>query len=478
MSKISEIPAPDPARPGGAKLSLRRRPVDPDQNPAALTPWPVLVVDDDPDVHAMTRVLLRDFSFQGRPFEVISAMSAAEARGILAGRTDIPVMLLDVVMETPDAGLGLVRHVREDLDNRRLSIVLRTGQPGEAPERDVMLAYDINDYRSKTELTAQKLFTALVGGLRSWTHLSTIEDMASTLERRVMERTNQLDEARRFAERLVEVLPHPLWFKDRHGALRLHNRAFREVFGSGRDLPEPLARLDNQSDETLYAGDQSNLSFETSMDIAGCPRSFMVSKGLVAADGPSLEESLAGTIGIITDITDLKRMEAQLRHLATTDELTGCLNRRAFFSSAEQEVERANRYTNFLSVLMIDIDHFKLVNDQYGHAVGDQALRAASAAIRANLREIDTMGRLGGEEFAILLPETPLAGAILVAERLRQAVAALAIETGTGPMPLTLTTSLGVAERGNDEISLDQILARADAALYRAKAAGRNQVFA
>lgn len=471
---------------GKTKLSLRRNAVS-SRTADEAAPWPVLVVDDDPDVHSMTRVLLRDFSFQGKGFEVISAMSGTEARAILAGRADIPVMLLDVVMETPDAGLSLIRHVRDDLGNRRLAIVLRTGQPGEAPERDVMLAYDINDYRSKTELTAQKLFTSLIGGLRSWIHLSTIEAMASTLERRVEERTCQLDEARRFAESLVELLPNPMWFKDRDGALRLYNRAFREMFGVGSEdwhgrpagsaLPDPLATLDHRADAGMNQGHHAPLSYETTLEQPNGPRTVVVTKGMVRSDCRGTPEEVLGTIGIVTDITERKHMESQLRHLAVTDDLTGCLNRRAFFAAAEQEMERAARYGGFVSVLMIDLDHFKQVNDRHGHATGDRALKAATAAIRANLREIDGFGRLGGEEFAAMLPETPLAGALMVAERLRQAVASTPVALDDGET-LNLTVSLGVAERDADETAVDLVLARADTALYRAKAAGRNRVLA
>ncbi len=438
--------------------------------------WPILVVDDEPDVHAMTRVLLRDLSFQDRPFEVVSAYSAAEARRILAERPDIPVALLDVVMETADAGLTLVEHIRRDLGNNRLAIVLRTGQPGEAPEREVMLAYDINDYRGKTELTAQKLFTALVGGLRSWTNLTTIETLNATLEQRVEERTSELDRARRFAEKLVDMLPHPVWYKDADGDLQMYNRAFRDLFDlpeGGSAMPGPLAELDRATDRGVLAG-PGRLAQEATLEIGSDQRTVMISKGLLT------EESAGspGTIGLITDITERKRMEHQLRQLATTDDLTGTLNRRAFFAAAEQEVERSARYGNGVSVVMFDLDHFKQVNDLHGHAVGDLALRAAADALRASLREVDILGRLGGEEFAILLPETPLAGAVDVAERLRQAIAAIAIPLDSNRPPLTLTASLGVAERAGDETSVDKVLARADMALYRAKAQGRNQVAA
>ncbi|WP_142848653.1 DUF3369 domain-containing protein [Telmatospirillum sp. J64-1] len=171
-------------------------------------PWPILVVDDDPQVHAMTRVILRDFDFQGRGFEVVSASSAAEARSILAQRADLPVALLDVVMETDDAGLRLVRYIREDLGNQRMRIILRTGQPGEAPERDVVLSYDINDYKNKTELTAQKLFTALVGALRSWQDLVAIERNRRGLEKLVNATGSLLDtrSMRSLMEAMVQQL--------------------------------------------------------------------------------------------------------------------------------------------------------------------------------------------------------------------------------------------------------------------------------
>ncbi|MBX9634907.1 MAG: response regulator, partial [Magnetospirillum sp.] len=256
---------------------------------AEAQPWAVLVVDDDPQVHLMTRVLLRDFEFQGRMFNIISAHSVAEARAALAAHPDVPVMLLDVVMETADAGLSVARYVREELGNHRLRIILRTGQPGEAPERQVMIDYDINDYRSKTELTAQKMFTAIVAALRSWVHIDTIERLNSTLEARVIERTRELNEARAFAERLVEMLPSPVWFKDEGGRYRLYNRAFRDFFSidetcwhgktPAETMGAPLFAEEPASDADLMAGTVDRIEVEATVnDATGMPRALMVSK--------------------------------------------------------------------------------------------------------------------------------------------------------------------------------------------------------
>ena len=183
------------------KLVLRDRGPKGPKKPAA-EPWTVLVVDDDEQVHDMTRLLLRDLEFDGRPFKCVTASSAAEAAAILALAPEIPVVLLDVVMETPDAGLRLVRHIREELGNTRIRIILRTGQPGDAPERDVVLTHDINDYKSKADLTAQKMFTALVGALRAWRDITTIaelnrelSELNASLEQRVADRTRKLEES-------------------------------------------------------------------------------------------------------------------------------------------------------------------------------------------------------------------------------------------------------------------------------------------
>ena len=133
--------------------------------------WKILIVDDEQEVHAVTELALRSFSFEGKSLHFYHAYTGAEALRIMADQPDIAVILLDVVMETDDAGLVVAKKVRTELHNRLVRIILRTGQAGMAPENDVIVKYEINDYKTKTELTAQKLFTALVGSLRNYRDL-------------------------------------------------------------------------------------------------------------------------------------------------------------------------------------------------------------------------------------------------------------------------------------------------------------------
>ncbi|QJE74610.1 DUF3369 domain-containing protein [Aerophototrophica crusticola] len=138
-------------------------------------PWCLLVVDDEQGVHDITRLALRSLSFKGRGIEILNAYSGREALELLRRRRDVAVILLDVVMETDDAGLACARAIREELRNQETRIILRTGQPGQAPEQRVILDYDINDYKAKTDLTAQKLTTTIIAALRTYDHIMTIE---------------------------------------------------------------------------------------------------------------------------------------------------------------------------------------------------------------------------------------------------------------------------------------------------------------
>jgi len=178
------------------------------------------------------------------------------------------------------------------------------------------------------------------------------------------------------------------------------------------------------------------------------------------------------TIG--RDLSATKRLQQELQSMASTDPLTGLLNRRRFLEQAGTEFLRSQRYLHELAAVMLDIDHFKAINDTHGHFVGDQVLIALSRAAENLLRDIDILCRWGGEEYVILMPETPLAGAAILAERLREVLARLAVDTTAGTVRFTV--SAGVAARCECDTRITDILQRADTALYAAKQHGRNRI--
>ncbi|MFZ6864512.1 GGDEF domain-containing response regulator [Undibacterium sp. Ji67W] len=156
-------------------------------------PWKILLVDDDDQIHAVTRLNLKQFQFRGRSVQIISAMSGAEARKLLQTEQGIALAFIDVVMESEHSGLHLIRHIREELGNRSIRLILRTGQPGQAPEHSVVVEYEIDDYKAKTELTTDKLFTAVVSSLRSYEYVIALETLNAELESRVKARTEELE---------------------------------------------------------------------------------------------------------------------------------------------------------------------------------------------------------------------------------------------------------------------------------------------
>jgi len=190
--------------------------------------------------------------------------------------------------------------------------------------------------------------------------------------------------------------------------------------------------------------------------------------------GPTVFEGEPAIQSVISDIADRKELEEELRRLATTDPLTGAFNRRHFFEHFDTEWARARRHRRPLSVLMIDIDDFKDVNDRYGHAVGDVALKAVVEILQHVLRTEDVLARMGGDEFAALLAENDLEGARVTAERVRDGLTSARIASPDGSF--SLTVSIGVAQCMLDSGSPDACLNRADHALYAAKHAGRDTV--
>lgn len=196
------------------------------------------------------------------------------------------------------------------------------------------------------------------------------------------------------------------------------------------------------------------------------------SKWLSWSSYPDIDRELV--FSVIRDISAGKQMEAELRHMATTDPLTGAKNRRYFIDHVNIELKRSRRYGLPLAVLQLDVDHFKAVNDNYGHDIGDEVLTRLVDCCLAQLRETDLFGRFGGEEFAAALVQTDQDGAMLVCERMREAIKQMNVRTAQGD--LGITASIGLTMLTADDLSIDSVLKRADNALYRAKNNGRDQV--
>ena len=181
----------------------------------ALRPWHILVVDDEPAVHEVTKLVMAGFTMDGRPLQFTDCYSASEARATLSEPNDIALILLDVVMETEHAGLELARHIREVIGNLNVRIVLRTGQPGQAPEEQVIRDYDINDYKEKTELTRRKLITVFYAGLRAYRDLLRIEHARQGLHRSIeaIGHVHNSQNMRSFASAVLEQLNYLLDLK-------------------------------------------------------------------------------------------------------------------------------------------------------------------------------------------------------------------------------------------------------------------------
>jgi len=276
---------------------------------------------------------------------------------------------------------------------------------------------------------------------------------------------------------VLEILPYPIYIARRSdGRLLFVNRKTCLLFERGAGAMLHGTSVDFFAD----AKERSNLRklFDTLNDIrdvevkmkTSLGREFMAELSAIKMDYNGAPCVLVA----LNDISERKALEAELMHQASTDALTGICNRRYFIAESEQELRRSQRFKRPLSVMMLDVDHFKPINDRHGHAVGDAVLQGVVKRAMESLRQSDQIARLGGEEFAALLPETNLTAAAEVADRLRQHLAERPIIAAHSAVPCTI--SIGVAQLKEGDSGIDSLLHRADEALYRAKQNGRNRV--
>ena len=303
---FADLFAPDPVEHAAASLA---------------EPWKVLLVDDEPDVHAALRLALQDARIEGRPLQLLDARSAAEARMRIAAEPDIALLLLDVVMESEHAGLDLVRYIRQELGNHSVQIIILTGQPGYAPQRQVVTDYEIDGYRLKSELSADKIFVAVYSALR--THR-----IVSELDRKTVAVQAALAEARRFRH-AMDHAPSCIYLKNRElryvyanqpmlGLLRIGPDELERFEDPAAFPPDVVTRI-RAADARVLAGQ----SIEQEVEFPGADgerRVYWEVRVPVYADG--CRTTVWGLCGVATDITDRKRAEEELaRHRTRLEEL-------------------------------------------------------------------------------------------------------------------------------------------------------------
>ena len=349
------------------------------------------------------------------------------------------------------------------------------------PWRDSLPSYWVIALGSNIGLAALAYF-AYHQLLRRRRALEALREANQGLEARVAQRTAELRQREAQARTFMDTAMDAVVVLDQERRVLEFNRAAERLFGFraeellGRSVEEFMPEQTVPIHRALLA----EAAAGNAADVGGQGREMLA----LAADGREFpvevsigSAELAGGrvfVGILRDISERKAVEEELQRLATTDGLTGILNRRAFTAEAERLVALARRHDHPLALFILDADKFKNINDSHGHPVGDQVLQALVGAIGGGLRQSDVFGRLGGEEFGLLLPQTPPAGAHQLGQRLLQVVRQVRLPLAQGE--LSFSVSIGAALLAGPGDDLEAMMHRADAALYAAKAGGRDRL--
>jgi diguanylate cyclase (GGDEF)-like protein len=377
---------------------------DPVTEGSCLAPWPILVVDDDHDIHLSTRLALKNTTLLGRPLALTHAYSAHEAFELLLKRHDFAIILLDVVMENDFAGLDLVAKIRGILGLKEVRIILRTGQPGHAPEPGIFNLHDINDYRLKTELTSNRLITALSSALRSYEQICAISANRRGLEMIVHTET-LLMECTQFSQFAQVILDNASKIFD-HECIGLvadtthfSQPHFSDVGACSDELKErALAILAQRPPLTLQHRIEAHemwLYLQAGSDHALIYLHFKTPLKDLLNTGQLASVFAANTSACLGHLRQLER----LNYLAYHDELTTLGNRSWFIEQlSSHQIDTEQPY----AVAIVDICRFADINDGLGYEAGNALLRAFAMRLRLNLAGSQTLlARLGNDVFAL-----------------------------------------------------------------------------
>ncbi len=390
--------------------------------PSAPEVWRVLITDDEQDVHSATAFALRNTKIMGRRLEFLHAKSAEEALTILKENDDIAVILLDVVMETPNAGLDLVAVIREELGNSQSRIILRTGQPNQAPEIEVIRDYDINDYKLKSELTQNKLYASLTTAVRSYQQIRTIESSKQGLDLIVrgssdlMSKRGLTDFATGVIVQLAGLLsikPEGLICVRRDEKERAEPFIIAAAGHYCELIDRPLSEMTEAEERDMLAeslNTASNIYGEHGVALylgsteRGDMSCYVGSTMAMRQVDKGLLELFCSNISICADNVELVD---RLRSFAFTDALVQLPNRNAFNESVGQLLTRPDAAD--YSLALVDIDNFAEINAALGQQYCDQLLVAIAERLKDAFPPPAIVARIAGDTFALLAKTEALA---------------------------------------------------------------------
>jgi len=441
--------------------------------------WRVMIIDDDEDVHSTTTFALGNLDMQQRPLEFVHAYSAGQARELLKHEQEIAVILLDVVMEQDDAGLHLVRYIRETLKLHDVRIILRTGQPGYAPEIDAIRDFDINDYKTKSELTRIKLFTTVTAAIRSYEQIRKINDSRRGLNQIVQASTQlmTLHGVQNFAAGVLAQIGDLLGC-DANGVLCVqecpddgcHELMVMATAGTFRHLDNITltVREDQRIHDALeqalaqrrnvYGPDYVVLYFagKASRDFVA----FLEVRRAPTEIDERLLEVFCSNVAVGLDNVELV---THLHNAAFYDQLSKLPNRTRLVEILDATLAGPARDEATLS--LVDLDHFAETNDALGHQFGDLLLVAVAGRLQTELGEQVTVARIGGDIFCVLGDSAQVNPGNILALFQR----AFSIDG----QDVQLSATLGLVRLNEHEGSGADALKDADIALKRAKSQQR-----
>lgn len=379
-----------------------------------LPAWTVLVVDDEPEVHKVTQMALENTVISGRRLHFLNAYSAYEAQEVLSNSGDIAVIILDVVMESDDAGLRLVKTIRNKLQQKDVRIILRTGQPGHAPEERVVIDYDINDYVTKTELTRSRLLTTLCTAIRSYEQIKHINESKDFLQKLTSMNTVLIQQKSfvSFARKLV-LMSIDLFSAKGPGVFLLNSSEQRD------DLNNFCVEFSN--DELYSFNGQKCREILPAYDVELVARAIRKNRSVIDKDRLVLHIPSKSSVGVLIIYdADSERVKHELvesfvsnmasdldnslllkkvSDIAFLDEMTQLPNRSRFIQHLDEFVKSDNQQD---TVMLLDIEHFSDINDGLGQEAGNNLLVGVSERLSRQFGDIATVCRVGADIFGIV----------------------------------------------------------------------------